>query len=94
LQFDWPHSLALTYKTITTFKYHFIKENYSKQFKALILIIKLFPLGHTKAQAYAGMKLLHHLSFVLLCTTNDNEMKKNEFDFVKMKFHLDKNYVE
>jgi hypothetical protein len=44
--------------------------------------------------AYVGMKLLHHLNFVLLRTTNDNEMKKNEFDFVKMKFHLDKNYVE
>jgi hypothetical protein len=39
------------------------------------------------------MKLLHHLSFVLR-TTNDNEMKKNEFDFVKMKFYLNKNYVE
>jgi hypothetical protein len=35
------------------------------------------------------MKLLHHLSFVLR-TTNDNEMKKNEFDFVKMKFYLNK----
>ncbi len=94
MQFDWPHSLAQTYKTITTFKYHFIKKNYSKQFKALILIIKLVPLGHTKAQAYGGMKLLHHLSFVLLCTTNDDEMKKNEFDFPKMKFHLHNNYVE
>jgi len=40
------------------------------------------------------MKLLHHLSFVLLCTTNDDEMKKNEFDFPKMKFHLHNNYVE
>jgi hypothetical protein len=40
------------------------------------------------------MKLLHHLSFVLFCTTNDNEMKKNEFDFVKTKFYLNKNYVE
>ncbi len=30
----------------------------------------------------------------MLRTTNVNEMKKNEFDFVKMKFHLDKNYVE
>ncbi len=94
MQFDWPHSLAKTYKIITTFKHHFIKENYSKQFKALILIIKLVPLGHTKAQAYASMKLLHHLSFVLLHITNDNEIKKNECDFVKMKFHLDKNYVE
>jgi hypothetical protein len=94
LQFDWPHSLAQTYKTITTFKYHFIKKNYSKQFKAFIPIIKLVPLGHTKAQAYVSMKLLHHLSFVLFRTTNDNEVKKNEFDFVKMKFYLNKNYVE
>jgi hypothetical protein len=54
----------------------------------------LVPLGHTKAQAYASMKLLHQLSFVLLHITNDNEMKKNECDFVKMKFHLDKNYIE
>jgi hypothetical protein len=54
----------------------------------------LVPLGHTKAQAYGGMKLLHHLSFVLLRTTNDDEMKKKEFDFPKMKFHLHNNYVE
>jgi hypothetical protein len=79
---------------LATFKCHFIKENYSKQFKVFILIIKLVPLGHTKAQAYAGMKLLHHLSFVLLHITNDNEMKKNECDFVKMKFHLDKISIE
>ncbi len=54
----------------------------------------MVPLGHTKAQAYVGMKLSHHLNFVLLHITNDNEMKKNECDYVKMKFHLDKSYVE
>jgi hypothetical protein len=40
------------------------------------------------------MKLLHHLTFLLLHITNDDEMKTIECDFVKMKFHLNKNYVE
>ncbi len=85
------HKLIKLLKNLKTI---WLKKTYSKQFKALILISKLVPLGHTKAQAYTGMKLLHRLSFVLLHTTNDNEMKKNECNFVKMKFHLNKKYVE